>query len=276
MKQLPLLSLILISQLFLAQANRFVYQVTMKPDSTSREDVKIENAYLDVVNGKSVFYSEKMVQRDSLFARMRQTGGAGFDRSQMENLRSAMDYTVNKDLSNGTVALSSRIGRDQYSYDEDRKIEWKIIPEMAQIGEYKAQKAETSFGGRNWIAWFTTEIPFQDGPYKFSGLPGLIIKVEDAVGDYSFDLKETKNIIGFPEINNRGNIIKVKRKDFEKQQTAFRKDPVSFMQASMGGGRGFGTRENGGGDNADRRRQMQERMKEEVEKNNNPIEKIMK
>lgn len=274
MKHLPLLALLFVAQIFTAQANRFVYEVRMRPDSTAKKDMKTENAYLDVTAGKSMFYSEKMLQRDSLFARMRQTGGASFDRSQMENLRSAMEYTVNKDLSTGTVNLSSRIGRDQYSYDEDRKMEWKILPETAQIGEYKAQKAETAFGGRNWTAWFTTEIPFQDGPYKFSGLPGLIVKVEDEAGDYSFDLKETKNIAGFPEINTRGNISKVKRKDFEKQQNAFRKDPVSFMQASMGGGRGgFGPRGNGGGDNADRRKQMEERMKEEIAKSNNPIEK---
>jgi GLPGLI family protein len=25
----------------------------------------------------------------------------------------------------------------------------------------------------------STDIPFQDGPYKFYGLPGLIVKIED-------------------------------------------------------------------------------------------------
>lgn len=33
------------------------------------------------------------------------------------------------------------------------------------------QKATCDFAGRKWIAWFTTEIPIQDGPYKFYGLP---------------------------------------------------------------------------------------------------------
>ena len=41
-------------------------------------------------------------------------------------------------------------------------------------------KAVTEFAGRKWTAWFTEELPFQDGPYKFRGLPGLIVKLEDA------------------------------------------------------------------------------------------------
>ena len=53
---------------------------------------------------------------------------------------------------------------------------------------YSAQKAVAEFGGRVWTAWFTKEIPLSDGPYKFSGLPGLIVKLEDDKGDYKFDL----------------------------------------------------------------------------------------
>ena len=159
--------------------------------------------------------------------------------------------------------------RDQYSYDEDRPMEWKILPETAKIGEYKTQKAETNFAGRIWYAWFTTEIPFQDGPYKFSGLPGLIVKVEDSKGDYSFDLKETKKIAAIQTFNQSGNLVKVKRKDFEKQTVLFKKDPTSFMQAAMSSNRGnFSTR------NADpnQRKKMEDRLKEEAKKNNNPIE----
>ena len=33
--------------------------------------------------------------------------------------------------------------------------------------------------------------------YKFSGLPGLIVKVEDEKGDYSFDLKKPKKLLNF-------------------------------------------------------------------------------
>lgn len=272
MKKISLLLFVLLTQFLFSQANRFVYQVTIKTDSTDRGNIKTETAYLDVTQGSSVFYSEKRVQRDSIFSRMRQTGTMNFDRNMMENLRSYMDYTIDKNFTKGTTTFTSRVGRDQYSYEEDRPLDWKILPETATIGEYKAQKAETSFGGRKWAAWFTTDLPFQDGPYKFAGLPGLIIKAEDAKGDYSFDLKETKKIAALPELSQRGNVIKVKRKDYEKQEKAFRKDPASFMQAAMSAGRGGISAPQFRVNDADRRKQMEQRMKEEAKKNNNPIE----
>ena len=277
MKKFALFFLAFMSQFFFAQTTRFVYQVSMKTDSTNRNDVKTENAYLDITPEKSIFYAENRLKRDSIFGRARQTGTFNFDRSQMQGLRTNLDFLIEKEYKTGKKLYSARILRDQYSYEEDRPMDWKILPETAKIGEYKTQKAETNFGGRSWYAWFTTEVPFQDGPYKFSGLPGLIIKIEDSKGDYSFDLKETKKIAALPDFNQRGNLVKIKRKDFEKQQALFRKDPTSFMQTAMGarGGSGISAPQSRGSmrsPDPNQRRQMESRMAEELKKNNNPIE----
>ena len=270
--------MLLLAQLSISQTTRFIYQVTMKPDKDNKDDVKTEMAYLDVSPEKSLFYGETRVKRDSVMERMRET--RNFDPSVFQNYRSSIDYIVEKDLVNQKSLFKQRIARDQYQYEEDRPIEWKILPETTQIDDYKAQKAETTFGGRTWYAWFTFDIPFQDGPYKFSGLPGLIIKLEDAGGDYSFDLKESKKINELPTFEVRGNVIKIKRKDFVKQQQAYMKDPVSFMTSQRnaggpppppGGGQGGGGGRNFQPD-PQREKEMQQRIKEEVDKNDNPIE----
>ena len=269
-----------LAQLSMAQTSRFVYQVTMKSDSTDKANATIETARLDISPEKSLFYGEGRIKRDSVMQRMRET--RNFDRNAMQNLRSSIDYIVEKDLIKNITYFKTRLGRDQYTYEEDRKMDWKILPETVKIGEYEAQKAETTFAGRKWYAWFTQDIPFQDGPYKFKGLPGLIIKVEDAKGDYSFDLQQSKKITEFPNFDNRGgNPIKVKRTDFEKQEKLYRKDPVSFVTNSFSQGgapappqsMGGGNR-GGGGFRADPdfRKQMEERLRDEVAKNNNPIE----
>lgn len=257
---------------------RFIYQVTMKPNSADKSDVKTENAYLDISQNKSVFVAENRVKRDSLFTRMRTT--QSFDRTQMQNLRSNIQYTVEKDAAEQNVTFKERIGRDLYTYVEDRPMNWKIINETTKIGDYTAQKAETDFGGRKWIAWFTTDLPFQDGPYKFSGLPGLIVKVEDADGDYSFDLKESKKLAEMTTLDERGNTIKVKRPAFEKQMEKFRKDPMSFFNMNIGApppppgsgsGRGMGMRFQ---QDPQRMKEMEVRIKEEIKKNDNTIELI--
>ncbi len=244
----------------------------MRPDSTSQE-IKTENAYLDVVASKSVFYGEKNIQRDSIMTRMRSTGN--FDRSQMQNLRSNINYVIEKDRETQKITFKDRIGRDAYIYEEDRSFNWKILPETTQNGIYKVQKAETSFGGRTWIAWFTQDVPVMDGPYKFSGLPGLIVKIEDSKGDYSFDLKESKKIAALPTLQQRGNIVKLKRSDFEKQTEKFRKDPSSFfytwnINPPTSNGGGFRMQQM----DPQRVKQMQQRMLDEIKKNNNPIEFI--
>lgn len=267
MTKIALLTLGLFSQIFFAQANRFVYQVTMKTDSTNRDSGKTETAHLDVSAGNSIFYPENRLKRDSIIARARQTGSVNFDLSQMQNLRTSMDFTIEKDYKTGKKLYQARILRDQYAYEEDRPMDWKILPETATIGEYKTQKAETQFAGRTWFAWFTTEVPFQDGPYKFSGLPGLIVKVEDSKGDYSFDLKEAKKITEIASFEQRGSTIPVKRAAFEKQQEQFRKDPMAAISSASGGRGNMRIQMD-----PNQRKQMEDRQKEELKKNNNPIE----
>lgn len=273
MKKLGILTLVLLMQTAFAQTNRFVYQVTMKPDASNKADVKTENAYLDISAEKSLFYSENRIKRDSVIQANRQSGGArGFNRDQMESLRTNINYSIEKDKKELKTLFKDRLGRDQYSYEEDRPLKWKILAETTKIGEYKVQKAETDFGGRIWTAWFTTDLPYQDGPYKFSGLPGLVVKAEDADGDYSFDLMKNYKISDFPELTSFGNVVKVKRTDYVKQQEKFKTDPMSFVNSQRGGGISS-PRSRGGNQNpADMRKRMEERAKEEIKRNSNPIE----
>ncbi|QIY91586.1 GLPGLI family protein [Chryseobacterium gallinarum] len=279
MKRIGIVALTLFIQHISAQTNRFVYQVTMKPDAENKTDIKIENAYLDISPEKSVFYSENRIKRDSIMQKAFQGGGGrgSINRDQMESLRTNISYSVEKDKTNQKTYFKDRIGRDMYSYEEDRPVSWKISSETRKIGEYKVQRAETDFAGRKWTAWFTTDLPYQDGPYKFGGLPGLIVKIEDDKGDYSFDLMKNYKIAEFPTLNQFGNTLKVKRTDFVKQQQKFRTDPMSFMTQGaggisapmrIGGGRGSGGNQNP----ADIRKRMEERVKEEAKKNSNPIE----
>lgn len=275
MKKLGIIALALFIQTFFAQTNRFVYQVTMKPDASNKNDIKTENTYLDISPEKSLFYSENRLKRDSIMRKAFQGGGrrGSINRDQMENLRSNINYSVEKDKANQKIYFKDRIGRDVYSYEEDRPLNWKISPETTKIGEYKVQKAETDFAGRKWTAWFTTDLPYQDGPYKFSDLPGLIVKVEDEKGDYSFDLMKNYKIAEFPALNQFGNTIKVKRADFLKQQKKFAEDPMAFMAQGGGFSQTRIVGRGGGNQNpADMRKRMEERIKDEAKKNSNPIE----
>lgn len=56
---------------------------------------------------------------------------------------------------------------------------WILKDDTKKIGSFTCQKATILFRGRNYIAWFTEEIPVHFGPWKFQGLSGLILEIYD-------------------------------------------------------------------------------------------------
>lgn len=117
-----------------------------------------------------------------------------------------------------TVNYLQLIGKYYYNYKEVLDFNWKLEKETKMIGGYKCNKARLEYGGRNWTAWYSTEIPVPYGPYKFKGLPGLIIKMFDDSLSYDFelygiveaDLRPLKKLYPIPE----NKIIKTTQADF--------------------------------------------------------------
>lgn len=87
----------------------------------------------------------------------------------------------------GKLTCTGRVCNTDFKYEEDLpEMDWKIQDETDTLLGYMVQKAVCSFRGRDYTAWFAPQLPMQTGPWKFSGLPGLILKVEDSRGHYTF------------------------------------------------------------------------------------------
>jgi Protein of unknown function (Porph_ging). len=113
------------------------------------------------------------------------------------------------------MTITDKIFVDNFYFeDELSPQDWKILEEVTTILDYPCQKAICSFRGRNYEAWFAPDIPVSEGPWKFYGLPGLIMKINDTQHHYKFE------IIGFQQTNEAiemkilRNYIKTNRKDF--------------------------------------------------------------
>lgn len=65
--------------------------------------------------------------------------------------------------------------------------QWTLHNETQTVIGYKCQRATCRFRGRDFEAWFAPSIPVKRGPWKFGGLPGLILKVQDKDGLYTFE-----------------------------------------------------------------------------------------
>lgn len=90
---------------------------------------------------------------------------------------------------------------------------WNLKKDMKKIGNFNCQKATIKFRGRNYIAWFTQEIPVPFGPWKFQGLPGVILEVYDT--DKVFHIIATK----FKTTKKANSNIKVDKSKFKSALT---------------------------------------------------------
>lgn len=279
-----------------AQINRFFYDYKFIPDSNNKEDVKSEMMYLDIDKNGSNYYSRTKFVADSTSRAELEKQIKSFSGNISVNRREnpgQVSFKVTKSYPDFKTYLFRSVSSDQYKIREDQKPEWKILSDKQKIGEYNTQKATTSFGGREWIAWFSTDIPFQDGPYKFYGLPGLIVKIEDTTGSHIMTLVGNKKVTQAvasekePELPQNIRVFGMGGKELEVTEDQFRKAWKDYVNDSAKNMREmmmrntdnskmtFKVKTSDGKEISDPNqvfREMEKRTKESLAKNNNPIE----
>lgn len=84
------------------------------------------------------------------------------------------------------ILYSQSIGNQAYFIKESIPLQsWELQKETKKIGNYLCKKAKSNFRGREYIAWFTEELPIIGGPWKFDGLPGVILEVASSDGYFA-------------------------------------------------------------------------------------------
>ncbi len=204
---------------------RFVQDIT-KPEQTATDEMLL-------LAGKSVsqFFSYARFQADSL---LRALSPEQIIEAVKTQKRGKFSYDIYKNYPNGSITTIDRIATTDYRYEEPyEKQNWKIAEDTLTILGYACQKATCTFRGRDYIAWFTTAIPVSNGPWKFTGLPGLILNIADTQNHYVFEcsgIEVPKDKL--PVEMEKGNYAKVSKKEFNKVYERFLKDPIGFMSTA--------------------------------------------
>ncbi len=98
-----------------------------------------------------------------------------------------------KDLKNNTMFSKYKVLEKMfYVKDPLPAVEWEILDSTTVFLGYQCQLAKTRFRGRSYLALYSTEIAAANGPWKFSGLPGLILKVSSMGGYEAYVFECTK------------------------------------------------------------------------------------
>lgn len=204
---------------------KFTYQFahvkdTLNPDTTLKQDIQT------LLIGKNIskYFSQKMIATcQNMSALFTENGVCGFEIFK--------NYPANKMT---VTELGTYLGfnnGESFIYVEDMpEMKWEIKNDTSTILSYLCQKAIASFSGRTYEAWFTADIPINNGPWKFGGLPGLILKINDTKHEVIFECigiekLQTPELIKLYSLNYN----KTTQKDLNKLYKRFLDDVFDYM-----------------------------------------------
>ena len=264
MKNILLLTLLLAGFAAKSQTHRFIYDVEYKKDSTQNITTK-ENYHLDIEPKIVKYYPRDFFIGDSLVAKdLPIENGSKFNTSHIITHQSgSTDYEYFDVMESVILKLPSKNTQN-----------WKLSDEKKKLNDLNLQKATANWGGRNWTAWFTTDIPFQEGPYKFHGLPGLIVELFDDKNNYKFELVKTQKILK-PKSNMYidymiENSVPVDDKKYTDSKLKYYDSPVNYLRNATQSSEYY--LNDGTKISQDNSREINERLRGNIRKYNNPIE----
>jgi GLPGLI family protein len=230
------------------------YYLFSKNDPLTHKTYRTDTMQLEIGKDFSRFFDPKRLMRDSILssvipqdeAEIKSVTVLDVDNEEEENgsekqsipkTNQGESYQIFKNRTKGSLQILDYINpilRTTYSYtDPIGQLDWEVSDKLDTLLGYNCQSAKLRFRGRTYTAWFSTEIPVNDGPWKFYGLPGLILKVEDSESIFSFQLIGIKQVAPSYAMHlDDSDAIKCNRDDFIK----LLKNRASSYQASFNGG----------------------------------------
>ena len=145
----------------------------------------------------------------------------------------SINLSIAKDLINKKVTIFEKIVAVKTKCNDSVNLQWKISNDTIHYNNLVLKKATTQFRGRNYIAWYCEELPYTDGPYKFSGLPGLIVKIHDDRDFISFDMINLKTFDKTQVFDEGYDKYKeTTYEEFHKAKEELRLNPIPVLEMS--------------------------------------------
>jgi GLPGLI family protein len=215
------------------------YQLVYSENSKDILDVKSAVMTLDIGTHYSKFYSKDFYRKDSMRSiDCKVLSFAQLMAKKHEYKSKDPSYIIVKKYPcPDSLYYIKKILRKNYKYYEKPVFNWKLSSETDTLLTYHCQKAICKFAGREYVAWFTPEIPIADGPWKFSGTPGLILSIADTDGHYLFKCIEIntygkrKAVISIPD----KDYIACDKKAFNEVDFQCNQDPIAFFKSMVPG-----------------------------------------
>lgn len=159
------------------------------------------------------------------------------DKSAMDGVVYHSRIYVTKDFAKSVSTTYDQAGMGECGYYEEpfSEIDWVIEEDSTKtVLGYQCVMATAVYHGREWTAWFTPEIPLQDGPWKLCGLPGLIMEAYEPSGQHCFSVTgiETSSQPIYPIFSSEYE--KMDRLDMLRALRHYRENSNAMFKAATG------------------------------------------
>lgn len=217
----------------------FVYKYSYSVDTLdrSRDQRESDNMLLQIAaDGLSKFSSYKNLAVDSLVASCTSDQLMALSYSNPDAIWNGEFMTIYKNYPEGKLTHTEKVCYDWLRYEEDMpELVWKLTDSTANVLGYECKSARCSFRGREWIAFYTEEIPLTEGPWKLGGLPGLIMKASDKNGDYTFECIGINSKADRPITMYKVPYNNMKRREYYDTKHRYEINPYTYFEATTGG-----------------------------------------
>ncbi|MDR2235575.1 MAG: GLPGLI family protein [Chryseobacterium sp.] len=239
MKAIIFLFFMLISGSVWSQKIHVIYTHVRSPIATLKENLYIDGSKA-ISKQDSLFQVNTMSSGEGNYAMVQKGGGskqAVYYLSNIGTNQKNRDYFFTSYINPGVDYF--------FVHDKVPAPVWKIDHQSTKkIAGYVCTKATTLFRGSAVTAYFAKDLPYSAGPFKFFGLPGLILDVR--ADNKDFDIwKADKVIVNYPEKVNFApafkkytkiemkDFMEIKEKDFRKRSDENLKKIKSFLPSSV-------------------------------------------
>ncbi|SPY35927.1 GLPGLI family protein [Porphyromonas cangingivalis] len=202
---------------------RLLYEVEKTADKDNEKIILIDTMALDIGPMWSEYYDWHKPKLDSLLKIAHKMTGltSSLDVEDLNARLAAGAEVYNLPRSPETIRIYKKRaaqkvitvddgpfdmvkGKPTYLYFEEEipPMVWVISTDTATVLGYECIRASATFRGRSYNVWFTPNIPVNEGPWKFYGLPGVILRAESSDGLFQFKAIGLENVekanIAFP------------------------------------------------------------------------------
>jgi GLPGLI family protein len=214
-------------------------------DTANIKSKKKDIMLLDIGSEMSRYYSQTSYLGDSLVKIYAARISQGIISSrqleteiQQDALKSPKrsrthDYTILKNCPKSKLNLIDRFAMENYRYEEDIPVfDWELSEDTMTVCGYLCKKAATTFRGRDYEAWYAPQIPVSSGPWKFAGLPGLILRIKDTRNMFLFlctHMTKPEEAVLIDSDRDYGRAIMVSKSRYNRDKQKFMDNSGAFM-----------------------------------------------